>query len=225
MEKKKSRTREWDRRKTKRNQKIAISLKVQWIVDSREKWVQCWCDMFWYVRQTLKCTWMPLPVPLSLKHPRVSFPAGLGASGKSVLAQPDGGTIPLKGSWQGTARHAVNYFLFFLPWHTASLLWIPVSAPYLDEEFIQQKLPEDTEWKDQAREAWWKNTVDWLSGCFIRAPITLHWGPFESVFWLDLSVLSLPPLDPRTVSRSELIELHTASFNLASVSWRNCQAG
>lgn len=115
------------------------------------------------------------------------------------------------------------HFTTFLPRRAASSLWIPVSAPYLDEEFIQQKLPEDREWEDKAREAWVypDGKTQWLSyWLFYKAPITLHWGPFKSVCWLDLSVLSPPPLDPVNswVWTDQATYLHTNSLNICSVS-------
>lgn len=108
---------------------------------------------------TLCFTWMPLPVLLSLKKPQslILFPP---ATGKSVLAKPDGGTIPLKGCWHGTAGHTV-YYIF-----TTARSQLVVDS-CLGSIFRWRVHSAEAPWGHRVRGLgqgglslpWWKNTV------------------------------------------------------------------
>lgn len=62
-------------------------------------------DVRYYLTLKLSC-------PSILRQPRKPF-LFTPAMGKSVLSQPHGGTVPLKGCWQGTAGRAVYCILPF----------------------------------------------------------------------------------------------------------------
>lgn len=102
------------------------------------------------VGQAVVCVWMPLPVLHSIKKkdPWAYFPPI--SHGEICFSQARWRDNPCKRPLTG---HSGTQFTTFLLWPKASSFWIPVSAPYLDEEFIQQKPPQDRDWDDRAKEA------------------------------------------------------------------------
>lgn len=102
--------------------------------------------------------------------------------------------------------HGGTQFTTFLLWRKASSFWIPVSAPYLDEEFIQQKLPQDRDWDDRAKEAE-SALLEKHSGW-----LTVLWGSYHATLRERVRILlcSHHLLLMLVVTGSNWLKLHTA---------------
>ncbi len=139
--------------------------------------------------------------------------------GKSVLAKPDGGTIPLKGCWHGTAGHTV-YYIFA----TACSQLVVDSC--LGSIFRWRVHSAEAPWGHRVRGScqgglslpWWKNTVAEVLAVLEGLLSRYTEGHLRvCVDWTSLCSRPLI-LTLLGLNWSSYILLHTNGLNMCSVS-------